>query len=264
MDVQLSQELLEHALSAAELLDVDRGKQNRWRGMLDKLPELQVGKHGQLQEWNEDFEEVEPGHRHFSHLYGLYPGDLFDPERTPELWQAARKALERRLAHEGGHTGWSRSWTACFYARLGEGGPAWEHLVHLILDFATDSLLDLHPPRVFQIDGNFGGTAAVLEMLLQSYRAELHFLPALPPAWPSGHCRGLRARGGYTVDLEWEEMKLQTARITSVTDRQCTVLHAAGVYQVVAQGQPVACDEEGHRLHFEVEENEVYTVKPTA
>ena len=265
MDVQLAQELLEHARAAAELLDLDRDKQKTWRSMLAKLPEHRVGRHGQLQEWNEDFEEVEPGHRHFSHLYGLYPGDLFDPERTPELWQAARASLERRLAHEGGHTGWSRSWTACFYARFGEGDLAWEHLTHLILDFATDSLLDLHPPRVFQIDGNFGGTAAVLEMLLQSYRGELHFLPALPTAWPSGSCRGLRARGGYTVDLEWEDMQLQSARIEASTTRKCTILHGAGVYQVVnAQGQPVACDEDGHRLRFEVQAGEVYTVIPAA
>ncbi len=265
MDVQLIQEVLEHALGAAQLLDADRGRQEKWRAMLDRLPELKVGRHGQLQEWSEDLEEVEPGHRHFSHLYGLYPGDLFDPERTPELWQAARRSLEWRLAHEGGHTGWSRSWTACFFARLGEGDLAWEHLVHLIADFATDSLLDLHPPRIFQIDGNFGGTAAVLEMLLQSYRGELHFLPALPQAWPTGRCRGLRARGGYAVDLHWEEMVLRTAQIKSQTDRTCTVLHGAKMYDVIdAQGKPVTCEHEGRRLHFEVKADEIYTVKPRA
>jgi alpha-L-fucosidase 2 len=263
MDVQLVQEVLEHAAKGAELLGVDAEKREQWRKMLAKLPPLKVGKHGQLQEWNEDFEEVEPGHRHYSHLYGLYPGDLIDVERTPALWDAARTSLERRLAHEGGHTGWSRSWTACFFARLGEGEKAWEHLVHLILDFATDSLLDLHPPRIFQIDGNFGGTAAVLEMLLQSYREELHFLPALPAAWPQGRCRGLRARGGYAVDLHWEEEGLSRAEIVPATDRSCTILQAAGKFTVADEtGAEIACREEGHRLCFEVEAGQTYVVTP--
>ena len=265
MDLQLIQELLEHAVEAADLLGADGEKRATWRAMLNKLPPLKIGGHGQLQEWNQDFEEVEPGHRHYSHLYGLFPGDLIDPERTPGLWQAARVSLERRLTHEGGHTGWSRSWTACFFARLGDAEHAWEHLLHLILDFATDSLLDLHPPRIFQIDGNFGGTAAVLEMLLQSYRDELHFLPALPPTWPQGSCRGLRARGGYTVDLWWEEGKLRRAEIEALKDRTCTILHGAGRYQVLdAEDKPVPCRQEGHRLCFAVEKNITYVVTPVA
>ncbi|MEW6752459.1 MAG: glycoside hydrolase family 95 protein [Candidatus Latescibacterota bacterium] len=265
MDVELAQEVLRNAIRAGEILRVDLEARVRWRRMLDRLPPLGVGRHGQLQEWNEDFEEVEPGHRHYSHLYGLYPGDLLDPERTAQLWQAARVSLERRLAHAGGHTGWSRSWTACLFARLGASGPAWEHLVHLILDFATDSLLDLHPPRIYQIDGNFGGTAAVLEMLLQSYHEELHFLPALPAAWPQGTCRGLRARGGYQVDLSWTGGKLRRAEVRSRHTRTCTVRHGAGVWQVQdAAGRPVPCRQDGHRLCFEVQADRLYVVVPAA
>jgi alpha-L-fucosidase 2 len=263
MDIQLIRDVLGHAIKAGELLEVDADKRKRWRSMLDHLPPMKVGRYKQLQEWNEDFEEVEPGHRHYSHLFALFPGDGIDPEHTPELWQAARVSLERRLAHEGGHTGWSRSWTACFFARLGDGGKAWEHLVHLILDFATDSLLDLHPPRIFQIDGNFGGTAAVLEMLLQSYHEELHFLPALPPAWSKGTIRGLRARGGYTVNMEWKDTQLTRAEITSLTDRTCTILHGAGRYAVMdAAADPVACRQDGHRIRFEVKAGETYVVIP--
>ncbi|MCL5996900.1 MAG: glycoside hydrolase family 95 protein [Chloroflexi bacterium] len=263
MDIELIQDLLGHAIRSAELLGVDSDRRTQWRIILDRLPPLRVGRYGQLQEWNEDFDEVEPGHRHFSHLFALYPGDGIDPERTPDLWQAARQSLERRLAHSGGHTGWSRSWVACFYARLGEPEPAWNHFKHLILDFATPTLLDLHPPRIFQIDGNFGGTAAVLEMLLQSYHAELHFLPALPRAWASGSARGLRARGGYTVSVTWQDGRLTRAEVVPLADRTCTILHGAGQYTIRdATGQPVAATQEGHRLRFEVRAGQTYIIVP--
>jgi len=261
MDVFLAQDTLTHAIRASEILGVDPDRRKRWQDMLRHLPELKVGRHGQLQEWNEDFEEAEPGHRHFSHLFGLYPGDELGPDKTPELWQAARKSLERRLAHAGGHTGWSRSWTACFFARLGDSEKAWDHLVHLILDFATDSLLDLHPPRIFQIDGNFGGTAAVLEMLIQSHDEELHFLPALPEAWPEGLVVGLRARGGYTVNLRWKDGRLQQAEIRSIESRTCTIRSLADGCRIVdGHCRPVRVRRTGPLLSFPVRAGAVYRV----
>jgi len=260
MDIQLIHDLLGHAIESARLLEVDKDKRKIWRSILERLPKMKIGRYGQLQEWNEDFEEAEPGHRHFSHLFALYPGDGIDPEKTPELWKAAHASLERRLSHEGGHTGWSRSWTACLFARLGKAEKAWEHLVHLIIDFATDSLLDLHPPRIFQIDGNFGGTAAVLEMLLQSYHEQLHFLPALPEAWPNGDVTGLRARGGFTVDIQWRSGKLTEAKITSLTDRDCAILHANGLVIHDSEGNQVEQQTDGHRIRFSALKEMTYIV----
>jgi alpha-L-fucosidase 2 len=184
---------------------------------------MQIGSQGQLLEWNEEFEEVEPGHRHISHLYGLYPGDQICSRRTPELFAAAMRSLELRLEAMGGHTGWSRAWTACCFARAGRGDEALHHVEHLITDFATDSLLDLHPPRIFQIDGNLGGMAAVIEMLIQSYHEEIHLLPALPTAWPEGKVCGLRARGGFSVDITWANGALAEASVRATHSRACRI-----------------------------------------
>jgi alpha-L-fucosidase 2 len=160
-----------------------------------------------------------------------------------ELYHAARIALDRRLQAGGGHTGWSRAWTACLFARVGDGAQAYEHLRCLVNEFATDSLLDLNPPRIFQIDGNLGATVAVTEMLLQSHGGVLRLLPGLPPQWPDGSITGLRARGGFQVDLTWEAGRLRQAVITSELGQPCRVSWSADVLLTGDEGAEY--DEQG-------------------
>lgn len=222
MDTMIVRELFTIALRCGAALGEKDELLEQLPDLLAQLPPTRIGAQGGIQEWMEDFEEWEPGHRHISQLYGLYPGWEITPDGTPDLAEASRVTLRRRLAHGGGHTGWSRAWIINFYARLLDGASAGEHLRALLARSTQPNLLDTHPP--FQIDGNFGATAGILEMLVQSHEGFLHLLPALPPAWPEGALEGVRVRGGFRLSFRWEAGRVVEGTLFSSLGGPVTLL----------------------------------------
>ena len=228
MDSEIITEMFKGYIEACKVLGKESEKIKKAENLLERLPKFKIGKHGQLQEWMQDYDEAEPDHRHISHLYALYPGTFFEIADNLELNRAAKVTLERRLAHGGGYTGWSRAWIIAYWARLRDGEKAYQNFYKLFQEATYPNLFDNHPlsedmcqgPDIFQIDGNLGAPAAVIEMLFQSHGGYYRTLPAVPKMMSSGQVEGIKARGGATIAMKWQDKKVTELKILPLIDEE--------------------------------------------
>ncbi|WP_432663337.1 glycoside hydrolase family 95 protein [Wukongibacter baidiensis] len=258
MDMGIIRDLFENLVKACDILKIDDDYKMTLLSVLKKLPAYKIGRHGQIQEWLEDFEEKTPGHKHQSHLFGLYPGKQISHFKTPELAEASKKSLLRREAYGGGYTGWSCAWLISMWARLLDGEKAYQWIQTLIGRSSYTNLLNLHPPM--QIDGNFGLVAGLVEMMIQSHDNIIHLLPALPKALQNGSFKGIKARGGYEFELEWSNGCIKNGSINSKRQGVCSIRSSSPIVILNSQNEIVSETVTEQLYTFKTKENETYKI----
>ena len=260
MDYEIIYTLFHATISASNILGTDADYRAKLEEALKRNPDLKIGKHGQLEEWSEDYDEPSPGMSHVSHLFALFPSDEITLRGTPALAAAARISLERREENGGGKSGWPSAWYANLWARLEDGNRAYQHIQGLLAT-SSESLLNANR-RFFQIDANFGGASAIAEMLLQSHSGVIALLPALPSIWPEGHFRGLRARGDVEVDLAWKNGRATSATLVPrvAGEFKLRLPHGQRIARIQSAGRSIPCTESDGMWRVRLEPHEQYTI----